>query len=50
VTGDPRVSGKVTGVNLENSGVKLKIGEVPVSISDVMSIVMPTTEDSVSGS
>jgi flagellar basal-body rod modification protein FlgD len=44
VSGNPRVSGKVTGVNLENGSVKLNIGEVPVGISEVMEIVTPTAD------
>jgi flagellar basal-body rod modification protein FlgD len=45
VSGDPRVSGKVTGVNLENGGVKLNIGEVPVGISEVMDIITPVAPE-----
>ena len=43
VGGDPRVTGKVTGVNLENGSVRLYIGEVPVPVSDVMEIVLRQT-------
>jgi flagellar basal-body rod modification protein FlgD len=45
VSGDPRVTGKVTGVNLENGAVKLYIGKVPVSISDVTEITAPPVEN-----
>jgi flagellar basal-body rod modification protein FlgD len=44
VNGDPRVSGKVTGVNLENGTAKLYIGQVPVSLSDVMEVMDPAEE------
>lgn len=49
VSGDPRISGKVTGVNLENGSVRLNIGEVPVSISEVMDIVMPAAQEGQEG-
>lgn len=44
VNGDPRIFGKVTGVNLENGTVSLYIGQVPVSLSDVMEVMDPAEE------
>lgn len=41
VSGDPRVTGKVTGVNLEDGGVRLYVGQVPVSITNVTEITDP---------
>lgn len=45
VSGDPRIAGKVTGVNLENGAVRLFIGQVPVSVSDVMEITVPAVAE-----
>lgn len=42
---DSQTSGKVTGVNLENGTVRLYIGQVPVSISDVLEIVTPAAQE-----
>ena len=46
VNGDPRVSGTVTGVNLENGAARLYIGQVPVALSDVIEVVNPAEEES----
>lgn len=45
VNGDPRISGKVTGVNLENGTVQLFVGKVPVSMSEVIEITVPPVEE-----
>jgi flagellar basal-body rod modification protein FlgD len=46
VNGDPRVSGKVTGVNFENGKANLYVGQIRVSLSDVMEVVNPSAEES----
>jgi flagellar basal-body rod modification protein FlgD len=37
-----RVSGQVSGVNLDGSSVRLYVGDIPVTISDVVDIKMPS--------
>ncbi|RJR29815.1 MAG: flagellar hook assembly protein FlgD [Desulfobacteraceae bacterium] len=46
VSGDPRVSGKVTGVNLQSGAASLYVGQIPISLSDVMEVVDPVEETS----
>lgn len=46
IVGDPRVSGTVTGVNLESGTASLYIGQVRVSLSDVMEVINPVVQES----
>lgn len=45
VNADTRISGKVTGVNLEGNPVNLYVGNIPVAITQVMDIRTPSTAE-----
>jgi flagellar basal-body rod modification protein FlgD len=45
VNADTRISGKVTGVNLEGSAVKLYVGDIPVAITEVKDIRTPSSAE-----
>jgi flagellar basal-body rod modification protein FlgD len=46
VSGDPRINGKVTGVTLEDGSARLFVGQVPVSLSEVLEITEPPVTES----